>query len=712
MDKVRREANISVNTSLRQYTIKNLKPNTSYFVSVAYEAQGKGYTTHNFQTNYARTTGGSPETATLLGTTGTTATVNLTDAIERVASELVPSGDYYYYFDGNAGYADQSIGKDKALKSAKEIVGKEFNPLGYKQGMYTMRGLKPGHKYTFVAGVDLTVVRKSDRKYYSRFVYITLPDIATRKTDDSDIYKAKESVTRHDYREDSRRKGRTIVPIKMGLCGMSFSSTCTENSITIDWSNEKGLEAVRNGLKEKDIVLSCVEAENYDHYAEKQKYGPVQNYGPAVIKAADKIDAHQYTIPISKTSFTFNNLKPATRYIVMVKCSYKCPPWEGSNIYAYDNVGTTGSKTDQEIKTQITQEFKYGYLYDATVKHDGKEAYLDWTGALNSFMGRSVFDDHYLRPLVSQFTDIGYAKLPEKYSKADVDKAYKEAERMIRECDPTAYQVEASLTNIKIYGLDPNAKYVFAISVPVTWYQYGNFHSKDAMIYADETGINFVKAKETGAQYDGHDIDMKPGGGSGSGNSGESGSGNSGGSGSSNSGESGSGKSGGSGSSNSGEIGSGKSGGSGSSNSGESTTTPSPGAAEAGSSEGNSDSSSNGSSNAAGYGSTSESQIKTAEMPQNDFAQIICSTDKISHKKLKKKAKTVTINVENSKGAITVKDVSSKKNKNVAEVKVKERKVKVKFKKGTAKGVYKFKVTVGAYGETKKTTETIKIRVK
>ncbi|WP_029320163.1 hypothetical protein [Butyrivibrio sp. AE3004] len=103
---------------------------------------------------------------------------------------------------------------------------------------------------------------------------------------------------------------------------------------------------------------------------------------------------------------------------------------------------------------------------------------------------------------------------------------------------------------------------------------------------------------------------------------------------------------------------------------------------------------------------------KAVNKQKKNKAWILCDSSKISASDLKKKAQKVQFKIENSKGKIKAVDVSSGKCKHNSSIKIKGRIVTVKLKKGAPKGTYKFRITVGGKGKIKKTTETVKIKVK
>ncbi|WP_026529013.1 fibronectin type III domain-containing protein [Butyrivibrio sp. VCD2006] len=693
INKVRNGAGTSIKTSARQYTIKKLKPGTDYFISISYEMTstkgGETATTyHNFQLDDAMTTKSRTKTAELLGTTGSTATLDLKPAFDKLIEEY--KADEHSYTVGHLyiGYADEQDGTEEALKKAKEMSGKKFYYVPQGQTKYMLRGLTPGHSYTFVAGVPLFGYNDEIKRSDYRFEYVVLSGIKPTGEDDSNVYNYVAPGTSYDTREDQAAGNRYLDDIEGFNPSLKFETVSGKNSITIDWSKQEIKSMKINPVgKEKKIYLSCVEEAHYDRYEDNKINGPQYNYGPNVREAAVRADAKQYEVDPKSKSFTFTNLKPATSYVVMMRCSYKSTNTTCSKIYPFKtHVLTEGGKTADEVESELKTKITKASMYDGAVRREGAKAHVDWTSAISGYYGQSELSKHFARLMDKRCTWVGYAKLPKNYSQNDVRNSYRAAERMASYHRSEGFPISYPYTNTIVYGLDPAEKYVFAVSFNTTWFNYGTEKYLEDTIYIDETGTNFIKAEATNSLYDGHAIDWRPGDGGGSGNGGE---GESGGSGSGNGSDGGSG---GSGSGNSSEDGSGGS--------------------DQGSGNGPRVDSDTPAGSAAGFENTANGQWKSAGTKKNDQAWILYNTGKVSYKMLKKKAQTVSIKVENSEGKITVKDVTSRKNRNVAKVKIKGRKISVKFNKGTPKGTYKFKVTVASKGKIKKTTETVVIKVK
>ncbi len=113
-----------------------------------------------------------------------------------------------------------------------------------------------------------------------------------------------------------------------------------------------------------------------------------------------------------------------------------------------------------------------------------------------------------------------------------------------------------------------------------------------------------------------------------------------------------------------------------------------------------------------GKTSAAKKAKKTYLSKKKKHAYITIDKQTIKASKVKKKAQKIEIGIENSKGKIKVKNTTQKSLKKYIDYKIKKGKVVVTIKKGAKKGTYKLKVTVGASGKIRKTTETIRIKVK
>ena len=684
MNNVRNNPTITLKPTDRQYTITGLKPNTRYFVSVSYATSyklkkgGGGNSYHNFQTSGACTTGGEKLTPKLMGTTGTTATIDYRDVLRKLESDLLAkSYSTPYSYTIYAGFADEADGIDKAQKKARSIVGRRINELSQSQGTYTMRGLTPGHSYSACIGLSYYAYDKDrNSKYF--FKYIELSKIKASGADDSAKYPEIPPENKYDRRADSGCKGLA------SSSSVNLNITSTEDSITVSWEKQNSSAMViKAGQGESKICLAITEEKQYDPVADKAKYGPKYNYGPNAREVKKKVDARQVQVDPSKKSYTFKNLKKGTSYAVVMKCSYKDTNVRCDLTYPFRlGVMTKGGRSRYENEAYVEKQLQSGYTYDSsTLKRDGKNLDLDWTKSLNDYCNQKALTNHYAQISKSSYsrnaTRIGYAKLPTSGSIPDITAAYSKALANAKNVDYSALCVESPYTNTRIYGLDPKAKYVFAIIVPVSWYDYGSSNSLSVTFYADETGINYFKAKNTNSKYNGKDISGK-----GNSNNGKGGSSNSG------KGKSGTGNSGNKGGNNN----------SGSSSSGNSSQSPS---------------------NVTPVGQPSalstdknDGAFEAVNKQKDNHAWIYCNKKTLSKSKLNKKSQTVTLKIENSKGKIKVSDLTKGKCSKSTDIKIKGRKVKITFRKGSQKGTYKFKVTVGAKGRIKKTTETIKIKVK
>lgn len=111
----------------------------------------------------------------------------------------------------------------------------------------------------------------------------------------------------------------------------------------------------------------------------------------------------------------------------------------------------------------LTPNHTYTVVIGAKISYtDGKTAELDWTSALQQFLNQDVLKGYY--PRSNSYTydyqtmfSIGYAALPDTYSKDAVLQSYKAALNMAKDSrNYLALNVEDSYSNYKLYDLDPD----------------------------------------------------------------------------------------------------------------------------------------------------------------------------------------------------------------------------------------------------------------
>ncbi|WP_050008152.1 fibronectin type III domain-containing protein [Butyrivibrio sp. WCE2006] len=723
---------VRVGGSTRQYTFTGLQSDKNYYVNVEYYfryAPGSPSVSMCNITLGRVCTSTKPKELPVLGATGTTATVDYRGLIKELKNELQdktrPTITYYL------GYGDQANGKDNALKTAKAMIGKKTHRLNDSQGNYMLRGLSPNHTYTVVIGAKISYTDGKTGKIMLR--YFQNDAVTTTGEDDSTKYQKAEYVPLDTSTYDSAGYNKYLISSSYSGATIWMNPTVTENSITVDWSSNSDESTVispANG--QSNIQLMCVECANYDPVADKRQYGYQSNYGPNFREAMKKIESSPIKVKNGDTSYTFSGLKNNTTYMIIMKCGFSNKSRKKDTVYAYTkNITTHSGEKYTSIGTQVKNSCNNAYMYDVTLSRNGKTAELDWTSALQQFLNQDVLKGYYPRSNSYNYNyqtlfSIGYAALPDTYSRDAVLQSYKAALNMAKDSrNYLALNVEDSYSNYKLYDLDPDKKYVFAISFNPVFYVCGeSVYIYDQVFYADEKGINYYKAKKLGTPYDESEVkkpepkpepqpeptpepqpepkpepqpeptpepqpepkpepkpevksenpEEKP---------------------SDTKTENGSNESQENGQDKPAEV--------------------TPEKSESGNSEKASETASKESVTPVDTASNeSVSGTDSIKKSAKKSTKAIITSDKtmLSARKLKKKAQTVTLSVDNSKGKITVKNLTKKKLADNAEIKIKGRKITIKFKKGAAKGTYKFKVTVGAKGKSKKTTSTVKVVVK
>ncbi len=502
---------VTLSGSKGQYTFKELKPETQYHITVTYYINYKpGSQQRLSSTFYCDYCTAKTQPLKVLGTSGTTATIDFRDYLKNIKTELAANNVYSELY---LGYADQSIGKDPAIKKAKDMAGRQKINLYDTHGNYMLSGLTPGHTYAIVIyAMYHTRVDYSDI-YSMRYYQAT--DVKTGNVDDSDLFAEDNSFVPIDSEsKDEVIYGKTLYDAGSINNIFMLSRTSTNDSITIDWSKQQSeTKEIIPAKKRTNIEVSCVESENFDPDADMRQYGRKYNFGPNVRNAVKKVEASPIKVKNGEKSYTFKGLKKDTAYTVIVKCGLKDTNKTEDTVYGYVNViFTNEKKSTYSKKMSILTKANKAYMYDIDLKRDGSAVYLDWTSALDEFFSQTLLEDCV--PGISLTTgglsginrySIGYAELPDSNDEKAIEDSYKAAENMAKNYNKyESLTIPDNYSRYRIYGLDPDKQYVFAIHFNPDIYYYGeDVSSNPQCFFADERGMNYYKAKKLNANKPG-----------------------------------------------------------------------------------------------------------------------------------------------------------------------------------------------------------------
>ncbi|SDB69182.1 fibronectin type III domain-containing protein [Butyrivibrio sp. INlla16] len=612
-------------------------------------------------------------TMKMAGRSDTTIYVDFSGAVKQLEEAIKEIGGSNLHVQGvTCSIAEQTGSESAAIAAARNSstkIGRTYN-VSYTTKRYI--GLKPDTAYA--VSVLLTYsYKKADGKsspYIDEYIEAGSLRTAPAGSYSDDVGDNKLGYS-NNSREDSSHNGRIVITEGSGSSRLyaKCDVTSDENSITLDWTNHNVVAANDTGR----IYIGYAEESNYDAHADWEQFGSRYNEGPYMRKALQNSDQGQIKVDKGAKSYKITGLKPGTQYSIVMRCGWKTTGAHCDRCYVTYKLKTKGDSGKIAASKDISTNKQPGYMYDCSVKRENGTVLLDWTEASNAFISQSVFEKYFGKMQRTGIISVKYTEVPQSGNAKDIEKAY--SALMYSSKSVTVYSENADLpcTKMRIFGIDNSKKYIFAVVYRYQYFEDGKVNNGTEYFYADETGTNYLKKKATG-----------------------------------------------------------QTGGSGKEEAGGKTT-------ETGmtteNTNNNTNENSQNSENAATENTSAESSDKkqpavnttdsekTADVAaekaddtkadEKPESKITASKDTFKVSALKKKNQKVTLKVAPElKGKITVKNASAKKLKKFADFKVKGRKVTVTMKKGAPKGVYKFKVTVAAYGKTKKTTETIKITVK
>ncbi|WP_022762884.1 fibronectin type III domain-containing protein [Butyrivibrio sp. AD3002] len=634
-------------------TVEELKPATTYRVDIKFQIEG--YSSSPSIWNVVSTRSDNSYTMKMIGHSDTTLYVDFSDAVKQMEEKVKKAGgSNLSVLSVTGSIVEQSGSESDALSAARNNttkIGRNFTEK-YTSKKYT--GLRPDTAYA--VSVMLTYdYKKADgnkSSYVDEFIEAGSLRTAPEGGYSDDVGDNTPGYSENN-REDSSHTGKLVYTSGAGSSrkNAECSATSDENSITLDWTKNNVIPSADRHL----IEIGCVEESNYDAQEDWAKFGSDHNEGPYMRQALQK--AYQGDIKVDKgaKSYKITGLKPGTQYNIVMRCGWQTQGGRCDTCYVTYKIKTKGDSGKVAAVKDISANKQPGYMYDCYAKRENGTIVLDWTEGSKAFISQSVFEKYFGKMQRSGIITVKYTEVPQSDNSKDIEHAYSKLENS----NSGVYSESADLpcTKMRVFGIDNSKKYVFAIGYRYQYFEDGKLQSGIEYFYADETGTNYLKKKATD-QIDGNQENSEAGAG---GKVTENGMNNE--------------------------------------NTAAETTDKKQPTVDTTDSGKTTD-----------VETEKSTDTKADEEPES---KIKASKDTFKVSALKKKNQKVTLKVAPElKGKITVKNVSAKKLKKYADFKVKGRKVTVTMKKGAPKGVYKFKVTVAAYGKTKKTTETIKITVK
>ncbi|WP_029320478.1 fibronectin type III domain-containing protein [Butyrivibrio sp. AE3004] len=641
------------------YTFSDLNSGRQYEVEFNYTCEGTKYTISGCRAGRI-TTRRSDKGYTMnhIGSTDTALAISYQDAYNKFLSDC-QSRKWTGIYGQQPYFGIAAEGKSTNTKQALSKAKKDALQGNYKycyNKKMILKGLKPNTCYAVFMVLPYTYkneygVSQSGDEYFELTGIKTDSQGAYSSDDVGDTSNAK--CTKNNNLDQAYSNLSIVTNNSVCRKYADYDVTTGSDSITLDWS--KYSSVTKPGGGKNSFLVTCVEDTAYDAFADMDKNGYYNNFGPNMRKAVKQAAkaTNKNTVSKGKTSYTFKNLKPGTRYCVVLKCGCNASSYKTNTCYILKKIYTSGGNVIDE-KKYLNENVSAGYMFDVSSKREGNTALLDWTDARNKFMSLDVFKKIPVREYSNCTTYLHYKEIPNGADNRAVDKIYYTL------YNGEAYGISLPSTKFRVYGLDPSKKYVFCIRLSFDYMANGEKHSLYENFYADETGMNYRKKEKLGltksnpapvpkiivptdddtkedSKDDGYSYNQAK--------------------------------------------------------SPVANTTP---AGKSGSPE----------------AVNTPAHLILIGKKEDNKAHIYVDKNRLKASELKKSKKFVTIKVENSEGKISIKNISSAKLKNNVKFKINGRKISVKFKKGSPKGTYKFKVTVKAKGNIKKTVQTVKVVVK
>ncbi len=461
--------------NLLKDSITGLKPRTQYRITVTYKF-GINEKEKSLLQTFITPDSDTDYKIKQAGCTDTSITIDLREAYKLFYQDVKKRGETVFSssLSPYIGYAKKT-GSNNAREEAWDMATNGNNYMD-SSAYYTIKGLDPSSKYS-----ACVMLEYRDSKTKNQYMaYFSVDEISTGAKGNYAEMPYKKKYNTNNTKVDSYMKQCGNIPIYGPI-----KLTATENSITIDWSGLTGDSAIKN------VALGCVLYSNIDLEKDKEEYGSVNNAGPYIRAAYKMCDDKKISLADSVKSYTFKNLEAANHYAIAIKYTDK----KGKTTYRNKKVRTEGSGigfTNYNIGALQNREYQSCYMYDAKTYKEGNCTIVDWTDALDAYLSQDFWKKMNARLCENSITYIGYEE-------TTVDSYNREYSYNCTPSDWTAsIASEYCAKKARIYGLDPDKKYVFCISTRITCFYKGEQCEDFVIFYADETGTNYNKLQMLG----------------------------------------------------------------------------------------------------------------------------------------------------------------------------------------------------------------------
>ncbi|WP_029321716.1 hypothetical protein [Butyrivibrio sp. AE3004] len=490
-----------------KHTFSKLKSKTGYRVYIKYDytykLDGKRISKSFYDYTNMSTDGFDELSLYTKGVTDTTATLDWRRTLKSVKNES-DNGEFGSFSIGYAKVGswknnkEKTAAENKAVKAAKEMAWRHEITTPDKSRMFAITDLEPDSTYVACLLFKASVVL--DKKRISCISYAITREIKTTKK--SGIGKQSEDSCR---KRDINAPLYTDAAYKYNDFASNYSNYFYDikkngKSVTLSWKDHN------NTIVPSDNTFSV-------GYAKETVYDPLDivsknkdPMGDDLKQAYSMAKSGKIKINGKTTEYTLQGLDPNAYYTIVLKIG--TPDYYGSvkTYYAVSqHVCPAEDKNEENIWDDLNN-IQQGYMYDFQVKKDGKDAIIDWSGAVSAFISQKGLD-HYL----IKYDEMGSAALYVTNKSVlgngtDDDKfyTYKRIYNNIRRADDTtqyySMKFDQRRKKTRSYNLNSDQN-IYALKLDFVCYSYGGCYRKiSTVFFCEDGGENYFRAMKTGGK--------------------------------------------------------------------------------------------------------------------------------------------------------------------------------------------------------------------